>query len=516
MTLSFTLDDVPVDVEPDDRETLLSVLRERLGVVSVKDGCAPQGQCGCCTVLVDGEPRVACVTPAARVANRDVRTVRTVPGASALADALCATGGSQCGFCTPGIIVRVAAKAPTNDGALDRVLAAHLCRCTGWQTIREAILDPVGENPSRDLAAASQRATLELGAPQVIGPAVALGNGAFADDTAPRDALVAVPSGDDFVVGATLADARALAVKVQGRRTTVAAVPPLESVAGAPDDVVLRTSWVETAYLEPDASWCEPGGEPAPVRGNGGAFGGKREAIAGVVAQWLANEQWRAVRGVYAREDVARTRPKRPPVAARAWSDDAGVHIEGVYIGAPGWFDDLDVTVDGARLASASWNAVHVPGPPTSMSLRASGIAETAMLVAAASGQQGRVRVWSGGASADATVEITNGKVSGVRIEVQAGAPLDEVMLRSYVIGAAHAAVSWVTSEAIAVDPGTGEVLDLTIRSFGVLRPKDSPSVAVDIAASAAEPVAVSPAVFSAVAAATWTALECPAALPAR
>ncbi|MEY3360379.1 MAG: hypothetical protein RL531_98, partial [Actinomycetota bacterium] len=74
--VSFELDGVAVTVEPEAGETLLTVLRERLGVTDVKDGCAPQGQCGCCTVLVDGDARVACVTPVARVAGRRVTTVR--------------------------------------------------------------------------------------------------------------------------------------------------------------------------------------------------------------------------------------------------------------------------------------------------------------------------------------------------------------------------------------------------------------------------------------------------------
>lgn len=516
MDISFELDDALVDVTVEADETLLSVLRERLAVTSVKDGCAPQGQCGCCTVLVDDEPRVACVTPAARVNGRVVRTVVTVPGARDLAERLCATGGSQCGFCTPGIIVRVAAKAPKNEAALDRVLAAHLCRCTGWQTIREAVLGAVTVDPARDLDAASRRATLELGAPQNVGPAVALGGGQFADDTAPRDALVAVPAGDGFVVGESLAAARRGTAKVQGRRTTVAAVPPLAVPEARAGEVVLATSWVETAYLEPDASWCEPGDEPAPVRGNGGAFGGKRDAIAGRVARELADEHGRTVRVVYAREDVARTRPKRPPVAARAWRAGDEVRIEGDYVGAPGWFDDLPVVVGGAPPVRARWTAVTVPGPPTSAHLRAAGSAETAMLTAAAMGLAGSVDVHVGDASANASVDVVNGRVKRVAARVDAGAPLDEVVLRSYVIGAAHAAVSWVTSEKLAVDPDTGEVLDLTIRSFGVLRPKDSPRVDVTVAPSERDPVAVSPAVFCAVAAAAWTALGCPAVLPHR
>src|SRR5690348_5814145 len=104
--LEFRLNGVDVTVDDVDA-SLLEVLREQLGVRSVKDGCSPQGQCGCCTVLVDGSPRVACVTPARRVAGREITTVEGLgPTAQRWAHAFAATGASQCGFCTPGIIVR--------------------------------------------------------------------------------------------------------------------------------------------------------------------------------------------------------------------------------------------------------------------------------------------------------------------------------------------------------------------------------------------------------------------------
>src|ERR1700760_3202008 len=74
LTTAFTLDGRPVEVAG-DAGSLLEALRENLGIWSVKDGCSPQGQCGCCTVLVDGAPRVACVTPVRRVAGRSVTTV---------------------------------------------------------------------------------------------------------------------------------------------------------------------------------------------------------------------------------------------------------------------------------------------------------------------------------------------------------------------------------------------------------------------------------------------------------
>ena len=93
------------------------------------------------------------------------------------------------------------------------------------------------------------------------------------------------------------------------------------------------------------------------------------------------------------------------------------------------------------------------------------------------------------------------------------GEPLDEVVLRSYCVGAAHMALGWVCSEGLAVD-GTGEVHDLTIRSFGVLRAVDTPPIDVTIEPSDGPPVNGSDAVFAAVAAAAWLAQGCPPAWP--
>src|SRR5690606_27188256 len=129
----------------DSGQSLLDVLRDGLGLRSPKDGCSPQGQCGCCTVLVDGQPRVACVTPARRVAGRSITTAEGLPEdvRERWANAFCDTGGSQCGFCTPGIICRLeglrSKGADAGDhGAVEQALLAHLCRCTGWRTVLDA------------------------------------------------------------------------------------------------------------------------------------------------------------------------------------------------------------------------------------------------------------------------------------------------------------------------------------------------------------------------------------------
>jgi aerobic-type carbon monoxide dehydrogenase small subunit (CoxS/CutS family) len=517
-----------VDVEPG--ESLLSVLRERLGLVSVKDGCAPQGQCGCCTVLVDGDARVACVTAAARIEGRSVTTVEGLDPAvrDQCASAFVGTGGSQCGFCTPGIIMRaVAARRP----ALDKALAAHLCRCTGWRTVYEAIEGTV-EGADRDLTAASARATLEGGVHQRVESDAPLGGGGFADDTAPRDALVAVPlppssdadfveaAGMRWVVGASVEGARTAAGKVQGRRTTVDLGPPLPLLPMPDGGVRLATSWVEPAYLEPDASWCEPGGEPASPLANGGAFGGKEHSRAPEAACELAAQLGRTVRVVYAREDVVRLGPKRPPISATAVWRDGRVVIEGEAsrLVPPAFASAYGIGV------GAEWRAVEVSGPLVATELRAFGLAEQAVLVEGALDAAGVERsaltdapalldtlvVTPSGARAGARVRFDNatGQLVGVDVRLAAGDPLDETVLRSYALGAVHMALGWVLTESIAVDPETGEVHDLTIRSFGIIRARDMPPVSIAILDDTGPPRArSSDAVFAAVAAATWNAL---------
>jgi aerobic-type carbon monoxide dehydrogenase small subunit (CoxS/CutS family) len=504
--VSLVVDGRSVTVD-DDGASLLEVLRERLGVTSAKDGCSPQGQCGCCTVLVDGEPRVACVTPARRVAGRSITTLDGMgERAQRWADAFCAAGASQCGFCTPGIIVRLDGlrqRGIERDDLdhVERALLAHLCRCTGWRTILDA-WRAYGSAPDasrRDLERASVRASLEGANHQVVAPGVALGGGGFADDVAPPEALVAVPDGrGGWSVAETLVDARRAAAKVQGRRATVATGHPI-SVPDGDWVATLQTQWVEPAYLETDASWCRPGGEPASPLANGGAFGGKVDSGAMGVARELADQHGRAVRVLLSREDTVRLGAKRPPIAAGVRRDGSGI----VRVArTPGV-----AAVITSHAPSLRVEEVDVAGPVTSCNLRAAGWAEAAVLLAGARGSADEV-VAPNGARARASIDA-----DGVHVSVAAGDPLDDVVLRSFCIGAAHMALGWVTSEGIAVDGG-GEPLDLTIRSFGVLRAIDTPPITVDIESDDGPPRNGSDAVFAAVAAATWVAQGCPPTFP--
>ena len=123
---------VRVDAQPG--ESLLDVLRDRLGLRTMKDGCAPEGSCGACTVLVDGRPVVSCAQPATRIEGREVTTIAGLaPDVRDLwADAFVASGAVQCGYCTPGIVMKAEGLLrrepdPTRE-EVARALAGNICR----------------------------------------------------------------------------------------------------------------------------------------------------------------------------------------------------------------------------------------------------------------------------------------------------------------------------------------------------------------------------------------------------
>jgi len=143
--VQFVLNGSDISVTPLPDQTLLDVLRDDLDIISPKNGCQPMGQCGCCTILIDGKPRLSCTLKPSGVAGKTVTTLEGLPENERhqIADAFVHAGGVQCGFCIPGIAVRAHAlceksPAPTR-GEIELDLRAHLCRCTGYAKIVDAI-----------------------------------------------------------------------------------------------------------------------------------------------------------------------------------------------------------------------------------------------------------------------------------------------------------------------------------------------------------------------------------------
>src|ERR1700680_4515131 len=123
----------------------LEVLREECGILSPKDGCSPEGSCGCCAILVDGQPVLACRRKPEHIEGHDVVTLEGIPEdmRSVLGEAFVLEGGVQCGFCIPGIVVRASSmlqQGCTGDReVVEQGLTGHLCRCTGYARIVDAI-----------------------------------------------------------------------------------------------------------------------------------------------------------------------------------------------------------------------------------------------------------------------------------------------------------------------------------------------------------------------------------------
>jgi xanthine dehydrogenase molybdenum-binding subunit len=144
-TVEFTLNGSPVSAEVDDELMLLNLLRDKFDIVSPKNGCQPMGQCGCCAVMVDGKVVLSCVVKARTVAGKTVTTLEGLPSEERdlLARAFVTTGGLQCGFCIPGIVMRAKWMLDQNPAMpreeIRRWLGPHLCRCTGYTKIVDAI-----------------------------------------------------------------------------------------------------------------------------------------------------------------------------------------------------------------------------------------------------------------------------------------------------------------------------------------------------------------------------------------
>ena len=186
----FTVNGQTVSVG-DHHDHLLAALRDELRITSPKDGCSPSGQCGCCTVLIDGKARISCQTSLEKAAGAEITTLEGVDEVERqrMADTFAAHGALQCGFCTPGIVMRTVAllgrdKETTRDDAA-RHLGAHLCRCTGYVKILDAVESlATGETP----VAITEGGVGGRGV-KYEGQELSLGDRGFIDDMEPEGCL---------------------------------------------------------------------------------------------------------------------------------------------------------------------------------------------------------------------------------------------------------------------------------------------------------------------------------------
>jgi carbon-monoxide dehydrogenase small subunit len=154
MIVRLTVNGAPHTLEVDGPESLLHALRERLGLPGSKNACE-QGECGSCTVLLDGEPVCSCLVMAADADGTDLVTVEGLAGPDGslhpVQQALLEEGAVQCGFCTPGIVMSAAHLLAANPrptaGEVREALAGNLCRCTGYGAIVRALAAPPEEVP---------------------------------------------------------------------------------------------------------------------------------------------------------------------------------------------------------------------------------------------------------------------------------------------------------------------------------------------------------------------------------
>ena len=157
MRIAFNCNGKPVEVVIEEHQRLLDVLRDQLGLIGAKEGCG-QGECGACTVIVDGRAVNSCLYPAPEIEGRSVVTIeglaRPDNELSELQRSFVEHGGIQCGFCTPGMIMSARALLDENPHPdrrqIRQALAGNLCRCTGYVQIVDSIEQAAGQDENDD------------------------------------------------------------------------------------------------------------------------------------------------------------------------------------------------------------------------------------------------------------------------------------------------------------------------------------------------------------------------------
>ena len=233
--IEFELNGALETVQIQEEASLLELLRDTFGLISPKDGCSPQGQCGCCTVIVDNRAVVSCAMPAKAVAGKKVLTLEAFSERERdiFANSFIACGGLQCGFCTPGIIVRaknLIDKSPDpDDEQINRILSMHHCRCTGYVKIVDSIKAAAKALRGEGLPEIEMSGRVGSSTPRYEARELALGDRPYIDD-------MTVP---EMLHGAVLLSAhpRALVKKIDtSKAREIAGVIDIVTAADTPGE----------------------------------------------------------------------------------------------------------------------------------------------------------------------------------------------------------------------------------------------------------------------------------------
>jgi xanthine dehydrogenase molybdenum-binding subunit len=212
-------------------ESLLESLRTRCGIYSTKDGCQPQGQCGCCVALVDGLPKISCAVKAEKVDGKSIQTLEGLSNdeRSLIASSFVAVAGLQCGFCIPGIAMRAKALLDNNpDASREQIangLAGHLCRCTGYIKVLDAIELMARARRGEETPTPCQDASIGSSYARFTGEELTLGDRPYVDD-------IQLPG---MLHGAVVLSPHARARVISIDTAAARALPGVEAVATADD-----------------------------------------------------------------------------------------------------------------------------------------------------------------------------------------------------------------------------------------------------------------------------------------
>ena len=152
ITITVTVNNVEYELDVAPHHTLLAVLKDQLGFTEIKSGCG-EGECGACTVLLDGKPVTSCILPAVKADGRKVTTIKGLARDGALhplQEKFIEHGAVQCGYCSPGMILSAKALLDANphpsEHEIRMAISGNICRCTGYQQIVEAIAAAASED----------------------------------------------------------------------------------------------------------------------------------------------------------------------------------------------------------------------------------------------------------------------------------------------------------------------------------------------------------------------------------